>query len=381
MTETHSTAAAKPAKPYPEFPLFPHATRRWAKKIKGRFVYFGSWDDPDAALKKYLAEKDALHAGRTPQEQVPEGAIRDLCNSFLRAKQDLQESGEITARTWRDYKRVTDRIVAAFGKHRLLTDLRPDDFEGLRKSIAKRWGPVALGNEIQRVRTIFKYAYDAGMVAAPIRFGPSFKRPTKKVLRRARAARGLRMFEAEELQRILAAAKQPLKAMILLGINCGFGNADCGMLPLAAVDLERSMVTYPRPKTGIDRRCPLWPETVEALREATAKRPEAKRKEHAALVFITKRGFAWHKEDYPDSPITKEMAKLLKELDINGHRNFYTLRHTFRTVADESKDQPAVDHIMGHESPHMASVYRERIGDERLKAVTEHVRQWAFSTA
>jgi hypothetical protein len=43
-----------------------------------------------------------------------------------------------------------------------------------------------------------------------------------------------------------------------------------------------------------------------------------------------------------------------------------------------AKDQPAVDHIMGHESPHMSTVYRERISDERLKAVTDHVRGWLF---
>src|SRR5262249_31675965 len=153
------------------------------------------------------------------------------------------------------------------------------------------------------------------------------------------------------------------------------GNSDCGNLPLSALDLECKWVNFPRPKTGIERRCPLWPETVEALWEALARRPQPKTEADVNLVFVTKYGFRWAK-DIPDSPISKEMRKLLKQLGINGQRNFYTLRHTFRTVADEAKDQPAADYIMGHEVPHMSSVYRETISDARLKAVTDHVRAW-----
>ena len=97
----------------------------------------------------------------------------------------------------------------------------------------------------------------------------------------------------------------------------------------------------------------------------------------AGLTFVTVRGGSWHKM-IVDSPISKEMRKLLDSLDINGHRSFYALRHTFETIGGEAKDQIAVDHIMGHARDDMASVYRERISDARLKAIADHVRTWLF---
>jgi hypothetical protein len=56
MSDLHSIPAAtsgKPAELSPNFPLFAHTPRRWAKKNKGKMYYFGSWDDPDAALREY----------------------------------------------------------------------------------------------------------------------------------------------------------------------------------------------------------------------------------------------------------------------------------------------------------------------------------------
>jgi integrase len=185
------------------------------------------------------------------------------------------------------------------------------------------------------------------------------------------------MFEADELIKIIGAAGVPLKAMVLVGVNAGYGNSDIGTLPRSAVDLEAGWVKYHRPKTGIDRRCPLWPETVQALKEALAKQPGPTDPKDAGLFFLTKYGGSWHKET-EDNPLSEEMRKLLDSLDINGHRNFYALRHTFETIGGEARDQVAVDYIMGHARDDMASVYRERISDERLRAVTDHVRGWLF---
>src|ERR1700692_2377448 len=110
MSEPYSTAPprpdkpAKPSKPYPDFPLFPHATGRWAKKIRGKMHYFGPWADPDAALTKYLEQKDALHAGRKPRADPEALTVEDAANAFLNARQALVDAGELSSRTWDEYQ-------------------------------------------------------------------------------------------------------------------------------------------------------------------------------------------------------------------------------------------------------------------------------------
>jgi integrase len=396
MTAIHSTVPippakpAKPAKPRPDYPLTYHPAGYWCKKIRGKIHYFGPRFGPsdpvaaaaaaDAALTDYNRQADALHAGRKPRAESATLTVKDATNEFLNHKRARMESGELSPRSWRDYKDTCDLLVRHFGNARLVADLGPDDFAGLRNKMAGKWGPTRLKNTIQRIRSVFKFAVESDLIDRPIRFGPGFARPSAKTLRLHKAAKGPKLFSREEVRRMLDGAGLPLRTMILLGINCGFGNADCGQLPLSAVDLEAGIIDFPRPKTGIHRRCPMWPETVEAMQEALAKRKEPKDPADAGLVFITKRGYPWHK-DASDSPVAKETAKLLKELPINGRQGlgFYTLRHTFRTVADEARDQPAADYMMGHEVQHTSSVYREAISDERLRAVSEHVRTWLFA--
>jgi integrase len=406
MSEAHRTAPArtvKPAKPYPEFPLGPHPAGYWCKRIRGQLHYFGPRFNPadpqnvaaaaEAALDEYEKQKDDLHAGRKPRPDPAAVTVDEACAEFLFHKRGLVETGELSPQTLAGYERAVSFLTGVVDKKRLMADLGPDDFATLRNRLAKRYGPHGLGTAIQCVRCVCKYACDAGLIDRPIRFGPGFKRPSKKVLRLHKAKQGPKLFTAEEIHALvqgvlvvgnngpeLVKAGAAVKAQILLGINCGFGNTDCGTLPLSAIDWDKGIIDFPRPKTGIPRRCPLWPETVEAIKEALAHRPKAKKAEHDGLVFITQRGLSWAK-DIADSPLTKEVAKLLKALGINGrHRlGFYTLRHTFRTVADEAKDQPATDFIMGHEVPHMSSVYRETISDKRLKAVTDHVRAWLYA--
>jgi integrase len=395
----HSSRAAKPKKPRADFPLFPHAKGYWAKKVRGKLHYFGKISHDrrgEAALQLWLDQKDALLAGRTPRSSDDGLTVAGLCNHFLTAKEQQRDAGDITKRSFDEYFATCRSVVETFGKNRLVDDLAAADFQALRSKFAKLYGVHKLSKEVQMVRSIFKYGLDAGLLDRPACFGPAFKRPSNRIMRTHRQKHGPRMFEATQIRILLDQADQPLRAMILLAINCGFGNHDCGTLPKSALDLDGGWVNFPRPKTAVERRCPLWPETIEAIQESLELRPEAKLHQHDNLVFITKYGQSWAK-DTPDNPVAKEFRKLLDAIDAAAakaakrrrvnpppkiHRpglGFYALRHTFETIAGDSLDQVAVNHIMGHADNTMAGVYRERISDERLLNVVNHVRSWLFS--
>lgn len=386
----------------------------WAKKIRKSLVYFGSWrQDPtgETALKKFNREWPYLKDGRTPPpDNVSEDGctLRELVNSFLDSKEAKQISGELSPRTFRDYFKSCEALIDHFGPDRRVDDLRPDDFRDYRSKLAKRVSVTTLKNEINRVCILFNYAHENELIEKPVRFGQEFSRPSAKQLRRVKNQRGPKLFNREEITRLIQAADVHFRAMIYLGLNGGLGNTDIANLPQAAVDLKHGWINFPRPKTEIPRRIPLWPETVQALRESLAKRPAPAEREYADLFFLTSHGVPWVRvkpnvdEDGETKPgtaidsIALQFGKLLRAVDIkpSGETKkgkqpkipanvkglgFYTLRHCLETIGGESRDQVAVDALMGHVDPSMAGNYRQAISDDRLRAVVNVVRDWLFA--
>jgi len=374
----------KPAKPYPEFPLRPHANGLWCKKIRGKLFYFGPWRDPDAALAKYLDQRDELHAGRTPRVRGEGLTVAGAVNQFLAVKEAARDAGELQPSTFDNYWDAGKALAAHFGRTTRVADLSPEDFQGLRAELGKGKAPATLALAICQTRCMFKWAYDQGLIDAPVRYGQGFTKPAQKVLRQARHDAGPRMFEAAEIRKLLKAADQPLQAMIYLGINAAFGPTDCARLPEKALDLDGGWVTFPRPKTAIERRVPLWPETVASIRESLAGRSDPVGASAKGLVFLTHRGHSWEGERVPGVQVTNAFTALAKETGLyRKGRGFYGLRRSFETIGGDSLDQVAVDALMGHApaSGDMGAVYRQRISDDRLKAVVEHVRRWVFENS
>ncbi len=265
----------------------------------------------------------------------------DLCNRFLTDKLHKVEAGEMGRLMFGEYKRTTDLLVSVFGKTRLVEDLNADDFGKLRATMAERWGPVRLGNDITRVRSVFKFGADNGLLEKPVRYGTVFAKPAKSVLRRHKAQTGEKMIEPEELRKLIEAAEVPFRAMILLGLNAGFGNTDCSSLPLSALDLESGWIDFPRPKTGIPRRCPLWQETAAAIREAIAVRPVPVSDADSDLAFLMPTGTRWLREterSKRDNP-SVHFTRLMRGSDSIGLASAFT---PFATSSGPSLTPPEI---------------------------------------
>lgn len=378
----------KPDKPYPDFPLTAMANGQWCKRIRNKLHYFGVWSNPDAALQKYLDQRDDLQAGRTPKKKDDTRlTVKVLCDRFYANKKNRLQSNELSQTMLNGYDRICERLVEFFGRNQIVEELTPSDFERLRVDFAKGVGLVTLSNRIQHSRTVFKFAFDQGYIDRPLKFGQDFKKPKPAKLRderNAKYANSPKMFKPSEIKRIIATAKQPLKAMILLGINCGFGQTDCSRLPLAAIDLEKGWIDYPRPKTSVPRLCPLWPETIEALKEAIAKRRKPHSEEYSGLAFLTRTGIDFVRATDNGTNIdgvAQEFAKVLNKLKLSGSRRaFYALRHTFETIGGDTGDQVAVDMMMGHapDAKDMSAVYRRKVFAKRLRRVIDHVHRWVW---
>lgn len=211
-------------------------------------------------------------------------------------------------------------------------------------------GPVSLKRRLTVARMIF--------ADQPRACRKALKSPPQRLLRAESRKRGPRFYEAAEIRKLVEAADSHLRAMILLGINCGFGPQDCFTLPASAVDLERGWHTFARPKTEVDRRCPLWPETVDALRQVWGST------------------FALNGRKWDRFVVSEVFGKLCRECGVTNH-GFYSLRRTFETVATTADvSQAIIDAIMGHVRNDMASVYRQKVFDEQLRKCTDHVRAW-----
>jgi integrase len=357
----------KPKKPYPSFPLTP-TPRGWVKKIHGRLHWFGPAHDPEEALRRYLARASALHAGEKIAIDPERMTVRDLAQRYLDARKLDAEAGSLSLGWYAKSFKAVDLFVKTVGEGAFVADLTAEHFAAYQRAVKGK----GENGCVRAVRAWINYADDKEW-CRPVRMGRAFRPGVP-------ASSEELVFTPEECRGLIRATQKTsmMRALVLLGLNGGMGQKDLAAVTVDRVDFA-GWIRFPRPKTiryQIPRRFPLWPETLEAVKWHLGG------KTNDAPVFRTERGHLLVREKVSKNKnvsVIDRVAPLFDELMeaaevAKSGRNFYSLRRTFRTIADEQGDNRAIDLVMGHAPSDMGGVYVRKISDDRLRAVCNHVR-------
>ena len=409
-------APPKTVKPRKDFPLTPHhRSGQWCKKVRGKIYYFGKLDDPDAALKKWVEQKDYLLAGLVPPSRVklppataPEDAfaktdgdallLRDLTNHYLSDSQERLEQGEIQTATFLDRNAACERLFDFFDRYRAVESLTPVDFAAFRSHLAtakkrkkhqggrrlkkKNVSLLTLRNRIRDSRAIFIWGYKKRLFETPLEklWLESFELPNGSAISREANEKLIEPLTSAELRGMLDHASPMFKTLLLLGINGGLGNTDVSRIERRHLSSDFTWLNLPRQKTGKRRKIPLWPETTKAILALLGKTSSRKKLKQTERLFISASGKELTTKRSKDL-VGQAFSRLAKRLKI--HRpgvNFYQLRHLFQTIGDETGDFIAVSFLMGHSEKSISDDYRNTPSTERLLRVTEHIRKWLLET-
>lgn len=360
-----------------------HPRGYWYKKYQGRFYYFFKLEDDQNgsfSKEKWNHDKFYIDQGLEPPAYDPMSCtqsttltVKDLCNHWLATKETDLESGNLAQRTYDEYKATAELLLGRVGKTLPAKLCGPQKFDQVKLAIGKQYNANGQSKRITQIRSIFNTCYEDGILDSPPNFGRGFRKPKAKAMRKLRNAKGDQSYTPQEIHALLAVANVNLRAMILLGLQAGMGNEDCAALPRSAI--KDGWLVWARVKNEIPRRVPLWKETIKAIEAAII---HADSKGESELCFIGARGKSFITPKKNGYRVTGVFDHARKQANINPDRTFYDLRRTFETIAGETTDQVAVDAIMGHipSETNMSARYRQKIGDERLKAVVNHVRKW-----
>jgi integrase len=351
-----------------KFPLTLHPTGQYCKKVKGKMYYFGS--DKKQALEKYLDQATYLHGCQNNlQQQKPISdnmTLKQLCDMYLKYQYSKLQANDLTASHHNEQIGSINKLMAFLGQDININNISTLDLQNYKRRIQKSQVSVCrLNLHISIMKALFHWARKNDVLA---------NIPNIDAVSRGKIVHQEKFtFDPEQINKLLSVADVKMRAMIWLGLNCGFGCTDCAEIKWIDLDLVNARVKLPRRKTGISRDLPLWPETVKSLEKI----PRTDK-----LIFYTTRGNPYIQTLFKSdgngnrkyttlNTITTNFSRLIKKsgLDVPKGTGFYTLRRTAATIAARSGDPFAVQRLLGHADLQMATRYVQNVSEQTDRVI------------
>ena len=300
---------------------------------------------------------DAIWNDRTSREQVnpadPDRTVGHQSELWLADLKGRVNAGQFGAGEYQGQTYYSRHFVAHFGKETPIDSINEELWAAFHRFLMGeinqgRWTAVYAKKLHRSARTFIEHLASLKRITAP-------ENLHDKRMRFSIPAQEVKVFTIAEVKALLEAARDQVRILILLALNCGMTQVDISDLHPSEVDWTTGRLRRKRSKTVGQKNAPeveylLWPETIELLKALRSSDPEH--------VLVTKSGRPWvdRKTRNTDS-VRTEFDKLRARLPfkhlrktsataLGSHPEFrayaqYFLGHAPETVADTHYVRPS----------------------------------------
>jgi len=171
-------------------------------------------------------------------------------------------------------------------------------------------------------------------------------------------------FTLVELRTLYAKANGRMRLWLLLGLNCGYLQADIASLSHEMVDWKLGTIRRSRQKTGVDSEHKLWPEALRLLREYATDPTE-----HPDTLLLNSHGHVLYAETRKDDgKVTKKdtIGHAFKRL-ANDAGVRLTFKHLRKTAASAIEREY-------QKTPHVAKLYLSH----DIRGIQQHYTEQSY---
>jgi integrase len=237
-------------------------------------------------------------------------------------------------------------LIDEFGTAQLsaITPLMVDSYMSRRAAMRK---PATVNRELRTLHHMFRKAQE---------WGKALANPAKDHRPLRANNRRLRFLSLEEITRLLSAADDILRPVVLVALHTGFRRSELFRLTWPDVDFKLGVVRVTQSKNGEGREIPM----TDTLRQTLQRVPH---RVDSPYVFPGKRGQRL-------VGVSHRFKRALREAGIEGCV-FHDLRHTFAShLVMAGVDLLTVKEFLGHKDIKMTLRYAHLAPDYKRAAIS-----------
>ena len=235
--------------------------------------------------------------------------------------------------------------LSPFFKGKTIQDIGPEFVERYKAKRKTEVSPATVNRDLAFLKTMFNKAVEWGRLeSSPVANVKKFKEPNSKE----------RILNASEMTRLIDAANNHLKPVLIIALNTGMRRSEILSLKWENVNLSKRCIHLEDSKSGKSRDIPMNGLVVEVL--------SAIRQDHVYVFYNPT-------TDGPLKDIKTAFKTACKNAEIKGLR-FHDLRHCAATrMVEAGVDLVTVSRILGHSSLAMVLRYSHPTPENMRRAV------------